>query len=142
MIFNIMVNESFCCLPLFSQSDIRVPDFPANEAKGSHTVPFTSTIFIEQSDFREVRERNKHPHIICQSLVLYMMINVVLFAGDGEGLQASDTRTACWPEACWVCHFCPEGHKGEIHLSNCSSISVHANISFENTYINISLLFV
>uniref|UniRef100_A0A667Y0F5 Glutamine--tRNA ligase n=1 Tax=Myripristis murdjan TaxID=586833 RepID=A0A667Y0F5_9TELE len=34
-------------------SDVRVPDFPANEAKGSHVVPFTRTIFIEQSDFRE-----------------------------------------------------------------------------------------
>uniref|UniRef100_A0A7N6BC58 Glutamine--tRNA ligase n=1 Tax=Anabas testudineus TaxID=64144 RepID=A0A7N6BC58_ANATE len=32
---------------------LRVPDFPANEAQGSHTVPFTRTIFIEQSDFRE-----------------------------------------------------------------------------------------
>lgn len=34
-----------------------VPDFPANEAKGSHTVPFTRTIYIEQSDFREVRKK-------------------------------------------------------------------------------------
>uniref|UniRef100_A0A672NIF8 Glutamine--tRNA ligase n=1 Tax=Sinocyclocheilus grahami TaxID=75366 RepID=A0A672NIF8_SINGR len=30
-----------------------IPDFPANEAKGSHVVPFSKTIFIEQSDFRE-----------------------------------------------------------------------------------------
>uniref|UniRef100_A0A3B4WQA3 Glutamine--tRNA ligase n=1 Tax=Seriola lalandi dorsalis TaxID=1841481 RepID=A0A3B4WQA3_SERLL len=44
-------------LPENSQSDVRVPDFPANEAKGSHTVPFTRTIFIEQSDFREVMEK-------------------------------------------------------------------------------------
>ncbi|XP_029011138.1 glutamine--tRNA ligase [Betta splendens] len=44
-------------LPESSQSDVRVPDFPANEAKGSHTVPFTRTIFIEQSDFREVLEK-------------------------------------------------------------------------------------
>uniref|UniRef100_A0A8D0D9N6 Glutamine--tRNA ligase n=1 Tax=Sander lucioperca TaxID=283035 RepID=A0A8D0D9N6_SANLU len=36
---------------------LRVPDFPANETKGSHTVPFTHTIFIEQSDFREVLEK-------------------------------------------------------------------------------------
>uniref|UniRef100_A0A8D3DJ73 Glutamine--tRNA ligase n=1 Tax=Scophthalmus maximus TaxID=52904 RepID=A0A8D3DJ73_SCOMX len=40
-------------LPENSRSDVRVPDFPANEAKGSHMVPFTRTIFIEQSDFRE-----------------------------------------------------------------------------------------
>lgn len=43
------------------QSDVRVPDFPANEAKGSHTVPFTHTIFIEQSDFREVRQKHLQP---------------------------------------------------------------------------------
>uniref|UniRef100_A0A8D3AJV2 Glutamine--tRNA ligase n=1 Tax=Scophthalmus maximus TaxID=52904 RepID=A0A8D3AJV2_SCOMX len=44
-------------LPENSRSDVRVPDFPANEAKGSHMVPFTRTIFIEQSDFREVMEK-------------------------------------------------------------------------------------
>uniref|UniRef100_A0A8C4EW92 Glutamine--tRNA ligase n=1 Tax=Dicentrarchus labrax TaxID=13489 RepID=A0A8C4EW92_DICLA len=44
-------------LPENSKSDVRVPDFPANEAKGSHVVPFTRTIFIEQSDFREVMEK-------------------------------------------------------------------------------------
>ncbi|XP_061635045.1 glutamine--tRNA ligase [Phyllopteryx taeniolatus] len=44
-------------LPEGSNSELRVPDFPANEAKGSHMVPFKSTIFIEQSDFREVMEK-------------------------------------------------------------------------------------
>ncbi|XP_031700186.1 glutamine--tRNA ligase [Anarrhichthys ocellatus] len=44
-------------LPQNSKLDVRVPDFPANEAKGSHTVPFTRTIFIEQGDFREVMEK-------------------------------------------------------------------------------------
>uniref|UniRef100_A0A7N6BYS0 Glutamine--tRNA ligase n=1 Tax=Anabas testudineus TaxID=64144 RepID=A0A7N6BYS0_ANATE len=44
-------------LPENSLSQVRVPDFPANEAQGSHTVPFTRTIFIEQSDFREVMEK-------------------------------------------------------------------------------------
>lgn len=44
-------------LPEGAPADVRVPDFPANEARGSHTVPFTSTIFIEQSDFREVMEK-------------------------------------------------------------------------------------
>uniref|UniRef100_A0A673NAN6 Glutamine--tRNA ligase n=1 Tax=Sinocyclocheilus rhinocerous TaxID=307959 RepID=A0A673NAN6_9TELE len=39
-------------LPTNAQ-EVRVPDFPANEAKGSHVVPFSNTIFIEQSDFRE-----------------------------------------------------------------------------------------
>ena len=34
---------------------VHVPNFPADESKGSHTVPFSNTLFIEQSDFREVR---------------------------------------------------------------------------------------
>jgi glutaminyl-tRNA synthetase len=33
---------------------VKVPNFPANEAKGFHDVPLSSTIFIEQADFREV----------------------------------------------------------------------------------------
>ncbi|XP_067096005.1 glutamine--tRNA ligase [Osmerus mordax] len=44
-------------LPDDTQMDVHVPDFPANEAMGSHVVPFTRTIFIEQSDFREVMEK-------------------------------------------------------------------------------------
>ena len=31
-----------------------VPNFPADEKKGSHTIPFTSTIYIDKSDFKEV----------------------------------------------------------------------------------------
>ncbi|XP_059505659.1 glutamine--tRNA ligase [Stegostoma tigrinum] len=37
--------------------EISVPDFPADESKGFHTVLITSTIYIEQSDFREVTEK-------------------------------------------------------------------------------------
>uniref|UniRef100_A0A3P9PQM6 Glutamine--tRNA ligase n=1 Tax=Poecilia reticulata TaxID=8081 RepID=A0A3P9PQM6_POERE len=44
-------------LPKDTKMDVRVPDFPANESKGTHTVPFTRTVFIEQSDFREVMEK-------------------------------------------------------------------------------------
>lgn len=44
-------------LPKDFKLDVSVPDFPADEAKGSHTVPMTRTVFIEQSDFREVMEK-------------------------------------------------------------------------------------
>lgn len=44
-------------LPKDAKMDVKVPNFPANEAKGTHTVPFTCTVFIEQSDFREVMEK-------------------------------------------------------------------------------------
>ncbi|XP_067908316.1 glutamine--tRNA ligase isoform X2 [Heterodontus francisci] len=37
--------------------EVSVPNFPADESKGFHTVPITSTIYIEQSDFREVMEK-------------------------------------------------------------------------------------
>lgn len=44
-------------LPENFKTDVRVPDFPANEARGSHVVPFIRTVYIEQSDFREVMEK-------------------------------------------------------------------------------------
>uniref|UniRef100_A0ACB8EGL3 Uncharacterized protein n=1 Tax=Sphaerodactylus townsendi TaxID=933632 RepID=A0ACB8EGL3_9SAUR len=37
--------------------DILVPNFPADETKGFHKVPFQSTVYIEQSDFREVPDK-------------------------------------------------------------------------------------
>ncbi|XP_072276713.1 glutamine--tRNA ligase isoform X1 [Pyxicephalus adspersus] len=37
--------------------DVSVPNFPADESKGFHTVPFSSTVYIEQTDFREVMEK-------------------------------------------------------------------------------------
>ncbi|XP_031422097.1 glutamine--tRNA ligase [Clupea harengus] len=44
-------------LPANSQMAVRVPDFPADEEKGSHMVPFSRVVYIEQSDFREVMEK-------------------------------------------------------------------------------------
>lgn len=40
--------------PADHPGDITVPNFPADENRGSHTVPFGKTIYIEKSDFREV----------------------------------------------------------------------------------------
>lgn len=34
--------------------NIDVPNFPDDASKGTHTIQFSSTIFIERSDFREV----------------------------------------------------------------------------------------
>ncbi|XP_069499400.1 glutamine--tRNA ligase [Ambystoma mexicanum] len=44
-------------LPGAGVLDVPVPNFPADESKGFHKVPFCSSIFIEQSDFREVMEK-------------------------------------------------------------------------------------
>ncbi|XP_058027217.1 glutamine--tRNA ligase [Ahaetulla prasina] len=37
--------------------NILVPNFPADETKGFHEVPFQPTLYIEQSDFREVPDK-------------------------------------------------------------------------------------
>ena len=39
---------------LLQALDIQVPNFPADETKGFHQVPFGSTVFIERTDFKEV----------------------------------------------------------------------------------------
>lgn len=44
-------DEAFCrSQPL----EVSVPNFPADESRGFHVVPFSRTIYIEQADFREV----------------------------------------------------------------------------------------
>ena len=40
--------------PAAKSLDIQVPNFPADETKGFHQVPFGSTVFIERTDFKEV----------------------------------------------------------------------------------------
>lgn len=34
--------------------ELTVPNFPADESRGSHTIKFDSVIYIEKSDFHEV----------------------------------------------------------------------------------------
>ncbi|KAI2529554.1 QARS isoform 49, partial [Pan troglodytes] len=36
--------------------DIQVPNFPADETKGFHQVPFAPIVFIERTDFKEEPE--------------------------------------------------------------------------------------
>ena len=42
-------------LPSDHPTVVNVPNFPADESKGFHTVPFDKVMYIEKSDFREVR---------------------------------------------------------------------------------------
>lgn len=45
-------------LPADAPSEVSMPNFPADESKGSHTVPFGKTLYIEQSDFKETADKN------------------------------------------------------------------------------------
>jgi glutaminyl-tRNA synthetase len=38
--------------------ELTVPNFPADESRGSHTIKFDSIIYIEKSDFTEVNSIN------------------------------------------------------------------------------------
>jgi glutaminyl-tRNA synthetase len=38
--------------------ELTVPDFPADESRGSHKIKFDSVIYIEKSDFSEVKYVN------------------------------------------------------------------------------------
>ncbi|KAK6175326.1 hypothetical protein SNE40_013814 [Patella caerulea] len=44
--------------PTNAPSEVNVPNFPADEKKGFHKVPFRNVIYIEQSDFREVADKS------------------------------------------------------------------------------------
>jgi glutaminyl-tRNA synthetase len=41
--------------PLPVTTDIQVPDFPSDPQQGFHSVPFGEELYIERSDFKEVR---------------------------------------------------------------------------------------
>ena len=45
--------------------DIQVPNFPADETKGFHQVPFGLTVFIERTDFKEVNGGNGVEGPVC-----------------------------------------------------------------------------
>ncbi|KAL3851861.1 hypothetical protein ACJMK2_015562 [Sinanodonta woodiana] len=40
------------------KGEVTVPDFPADEKRGSHNVPISATIFIEKSDFKESADKS------------------------------------------------------------------------------------
>ncbi|KAM9134275.1 LOW QUALITY PROTEIN: glutamine--tRNA ligase [Pangshura tecta] len=43
--------------PTHKALQVLVPNFPADETKGFHKVPFQATVYIEQSDFREALDK-------------------------------------------------------------------------------------
>lgn len=77
-----------------------IPNFPADETKGSHTIPFTSTIFIERSDFKEKADKNYKRWSADQPVGLRhagYVLSIDKINKDSEGnitdLEASCTKT-------------------------------------------------
>lgn len=58
--------------PSDKPTPVTVPNFPGNEAMGTHTVPFDKEIWIERSDFREVRWPVSH-FAFCLVCVLFIL---------------------------------------------------------------------
>ncbi|XP_057212200.1 glutamine--tRNA ligase [Triplophysa rosa] len=84
-------------LPANAQKEIQVPDFPASESKGSHVVPFTKTLFIEQNDFREVMEKGYKRLTPDQPVGLRhagYVISVQRVIKDGSG-KVSELEVTC-----------------------------------------------
>ena len=50
--------------------EVTVPNFPADESKGTHKIPIASTVYIERADFREVPFSVFHPPPILSSTLL------------------------------------------------------------------------
>lgn len=55
--------------------ELTVPNFPADESRGSHKIKFDSVIYIEKSDFNEVRSF---------SLKLMFTIKVIIIYDSSE----------------------------------------------------------
>jgi len=99
--------------PKDAPSSITVPNFPADESKGSHRVPIGSVLYIERSDFRENADSNYKRLTMTQSVGLRhanYIISVLKVCMDGDGviteLQVSCSHSSeVKPKAYihWVC---------------------------------------
>ncbi|XP_062854607.1 glutamine--tRNA ligase [Trichomycterus rosablanca] len=110
-------------LPASAQTEIHVPDFPADESKGGHVVPFTKTIFIEQGDFREVMEKGYKRLTPDQPVGLRhagYVISVQCVIKDASGkvveLEVSCTSSDCAEKPKAFIHWVSEPLKCEVRL--------------------------
>ncbi|XP_070193396.1 glutamine--tRNA ligase-like isoform X2 [Littorina saxatilis] len=83
--------------PATHPGEVTVPNFPADESKGSHKVPITSTIYIERADFREEADKNYKRLAPNQSVGLRhagIVITVDKVVKDGQG-QITELVVKC-----------------------------------------------
>lgn len=77
--------------PLSPQAlEVLVPNFPADESRGFHKVPFHQTIYIEETDFREVSQA--HWTILPSLLELLLVQQEPGSTGSGVGAAHRDHR--------------------------------------------------
>lgn len=90
------------------QVKLSVPNFPQDPSKGSHEIAFEKTIFIEQSDFKEVEERGFRRLTPDQSVGLKyagLVIKLQKVVKDSSGkivellVNCESTETAQKPKA-------------------------------------------
>nr|CAG4651602.1 EOG090X01EL [Triops cancriformis] len=85
--------------PAPRSTDVEVPDFPNEPNKGSHKVILSNVIYIEQSDFKEVEDKNYRRLTPKQSVGLRhagYVLSVSKVIKNTEG-QVSELETTCRP---------------------------------------------
>ena len=82
--------------------ELTVPNFPADESRGSHTIKFGSIIYIEKSDFHEVNRKNK-----------ILSISSLSFIESTQRLQTIVTESTLWTTSCRLYHQCSGCYSSE-----------------------------
>ncbi|XP_039253901.1 glutamine--tRNA ligase-like [Styela clava] len=78
--------------------EIRVPNFPADESKGYHSIEISSVLFIERSDFLDHADKNYKRLALNQSVGLrhagiVITVEEAVYQPDGKTLK--ELRVAC-----------------------------------------------
>ena len=63
--------------PTDQSTTLTVPNFPADEKRGSHSINFKPVLYIEKSDFREVKKYLSRL-FVCLSVCVYLSVCLCL----------------------------------------------------------------
>ncbi|CAG2253796.1 QARS [Mytilus edulis] len=135
--------------PADHSGSLAIPNFPADESKGSHTIPFTSTVFIERSDFKEKAEKNYKRWSADQPVGLRhagYVLSIDKINKDSEGnitdLVATCTKTTETDKPKgfihWVFHKSPED-PSEVPGGFLTDINPNSMSVVTNAYVDVSV---